>query len=71
MKLNKMISSLLNANDFISFLNKSFRVNVLDYSVENFSAQGFGSTMWAVIAKVKIVNDSTLFHQHEVRCSGT
>lgn len=62
-----MIPSSINANDFVSFLNKSLRVNVLDYSVKKFSAQGFGSTMLAVIAKVKIVNDSTLLRQHEVR----
>lgn len=65
-----MISSLMNVNDFVSFLDKSLHVNVVDYSVNKFSAQGYGSTMLAVQAKVKILNKSVL-HQHEVRPSGT
>lgn len=61
-----MISSLINSNDFTSFLNKSLGVNVVDCSVKIFSAQGFGSTMLAVRAKVKTVSKKVL-HQPEVR----
>lgn len=55
-------------SSLISFVDKSLCVNVVDYSVRKFSAQGFGSTMLAV--KVKTVNKNVL-HQHEVRRGGT
>lgn len=61
-----MISSAINTNDFIPFLDKSLCINVVDYSVKKFSAQGFGSTMLAVKAKVKMMKKNVL-HEEEVR----